>query len=338
MKNLMPKSSYIIIFILASFSRLVFAEPSEGASAKAPSACWSDPLNVYVVTLTSGTFTTTKAGGSATYIWDDPGTYTGICEGGVGGTLNYDQANFANLPYSGNVATLTPYLSATVGIMSGSKYVLVPYTDHRNGSSTYISSSPQSLTGLSQGSQGQVVLTLTKDVIGGAIVIPPGIKLAHYYRSTAAGFFSDKPMTEIRTLGQVIPVTPDCTINNGQVINVDFNDIDASQLKTDGPSSTIKKSIPLTFSCSSSMTLDIKIHLLANSASFDAGAIGSSLPNVGVVMMHDDQPVVPYGYFDSKLVDGAGSETITFSPVISPGAENVQGNFTASATLVMDSA
>lgn len=55
-------------------------------------------------------------------------------------------------------------------------------------------------------------------------------------------------------------------------------------------------------------------------------------------MMYDGKEVSPNASFSTKIVNGVGNDTITFSPIIAEGAPEVQGEFTASATLIMTSA
>lgn len=181
-------------------------------------------------------------------------------------------------------------------------------------------------------------MTLTRDAVVGAIVIPLGITIARYFRSTDPGYYSDNPSSVVKTAGQIIPVPTECSINGGEPIIVPFGDIDASQLQTGVPSLNFEKSIELNFSYNTSITQDTRINLVATAASFNSKAIASSMSTVGVIMLHDGKPVSPGYNFNSTLVNGSGSDIISFSPTLNSGAGNVQRSFTVFATLVMASA
>lgn len=303
--------------------------------------CWTEPTKSYYFNF-SGSFSSGKAGTTQSFNFGNTYAYPAVCSDMPSDTYTYESYGKAFMdpayPQTDHVLHISSGLDAVVNLdpASGSSmyWIRPPFTDAalndiRVGPST---------SSMLYGQRGRVDMTLTADAIGGAVVIPPHVMLWSYFISNTAGNYNSMPLTVGYTAGQVIPVAVTCSINNGQAINVDFGDLESSSLKSTGPASTIKKDVTLNYSCSSSLTQDIEITLVGNTASFESTALNSSIADVGVVMMQNGTPIKPYGYFNSKLVNGVGSDTVTFAPIIRSGATNVQGNFTASATLVMTSA
>ncbi|MDX6910583.1 fimbrial protein [Hafnia paralvei] len=160
-------------------------------------------------------------------------------------------------------------------------------------------------------------------------------------------------LTQTNNLGQSIPfvwrfkaannsyiITTTCTINNNQQIDVPFGTITSDTLTTDPLAATIKKEIALNYYCDSPVTQDIDIMLVATPVSgFDAANVfKTSNTNLGVVMLNNNVEVPPNGVFHTKLINGLGQDKITFVPVIKSSSiksSDIEGEFTASATLVM---
>lgn len=160
-------------------------------------------------------------------------------------------------------------------------------------------------------------------------------------------------LTQTNNIGDVVPfvwrfiaandsyiITTTCTINNNQQIDVPFGTITSDTLTTDPLAATIKKEVPLDYHCDSPVTQDIDITLVANPTSgFSASnAFKTSNTNLGVVMLNNNVEVPPNGIFHTKLTNGQGQDNVTFVPVIkssSTKSSDIEGEFTASATLIM---
>lgn len=330
-----------LLFLFAPlwvFSQSSFAEPD--------GTCWSDPPVVVQITVADSFFKSAKAGSSTGNVpfGDSTQKYMSCAPNPSQGQLKYYMGSFGPTPATGSTVHITNNLDAGVTIAfagGGVDVAAIPYVDKTsNGSEVKVppAGGSSGFMHSSYATTGAINITLTKDVLGGAVYIPPGIVLAESFRSVNKGVYATKPVLIVVTAGQLSPVSTTCSINNGNTISVPFGDISYDKLKTNGPSSTIKKDIALSYSCSNPLTQDISITLVATPASFNSNAIKSTTDNVGVVMMYDGKEVPPTTSFDTKIVNGVGNDTITFSPIISEGAPEVQGNFTASATLIMTSA
>ena len=332
----MPMKNIYLLLLFASigaFSQSSYAQPN--------GTCWTEPTKITEVTI-GQVFSSNKAGSTGgPIIIGSYNSYALTCAPNPSNkALKYTKGTFGpGANATGTRLHLTDYLDVEVWIDLDHQNLRyqVPFSD-KTGLADMEPPSGGGSDYSSIGWMGRMTFLLTKDVVGGALTIPAGLYLAQTYRSVSPGIYASSPAWVVKTAGEVIPVTAICTINNGNTISVPFGDIVYDQLKTSGPSSTIKKDIPLTYSCSSSLTQNIDITLSATPSSFNSKAIKSSINNVGVVMMYDGKEVSPNASFSTKIVNGVGNDTITFSPIIAEGAPEVQGEFTASATLIMTSA
>ncbi|VTP64672.1 Uncharacterised protein [Serratia rubidaea] len=66
----------------------------------------------------------------------------------------------------------------------------------------------------------------------------------------------------------MIAITPECSINQGNVIEANFHTLQTDQVVSRSDGERYSKDIALRFSCNSSLTQDIKVQLVADSAGF----------------------------------------------------------------------
>ncbi|WP_041411948.1 fimbrial protein [Serratia sp. FGI94] len=132
-------------------------------------------------------------------------------------------------------------------------------------------------------------------------------------------------------------VTTSCTINNGQQIDVDFNQIRQDFLTQTVTDAQIKQDKALSYHCDdSSATQDVLIRLVSDAAGFSPDYIKTSNANVGVAMMYNNAVVKPNNAFRTRIVNGMGSDTLTFVPVKNnvPYTSIATGPLSGSATLI----
>lgn len=185
-----------------------------------------------------------------------------------------------------------------------------------------------------------ITLRLRRDQLGGVLQVPPMVKLFRGYRLVTKGEYkiptviNDAPIMSMSTVGQFIQVPVVCTINNGAAIEVDFGDIDNTQISSDG--SHYVKNVPLQYRCNSAVTQDIDINLIAAPAAFSSELIATTLPDdVGVMVKYNGQVVKPNQKFRTTLLNGLGQDALQVAPVIKDATKSITGSFTASATLIM---
>ncbi|WP_338638026.1 fimbrial protein [Erwinia persicina] len=111
-------------------------------------------------------------------------------------------------------------------------------------------------------------------------------------------------------------LTNTCTINNSQSIYVQFNNIRQDLLTKSAQGSLYKENKPLVFNCANSnATQDVLIRLVSDAASFSSDLTKTSNSNIGIALIHNGIVVKPGENFRSHIVNGSGSDMISFVPV-----------------------
>ncbi|MGP2757955.1 fimbrial protein [Serratia marcescens] len=131
--------------------------------------------------------------------------------------------------------------------------------------------------------------------------------------------------------------TTNCTINGGRQMNVDFGPISQDNFTTTVDSALIKQEQNLDYYCEgSNASQDIAVRLVGNASGFSSEAIKTSNENIGIAMVYKGKVVKPNEMFNSKIVNGIGSDTLNFVPIKKniPFNEIRTGAFSGSATLV----
>ncbi|WP_075182396.1 fimbrial protein [Pantoea sp. 1.19] len=131
-------------------------------------------------------------------------------------------------------------------------------------------------------------------------------------------------------------VTTSCTINEGEKMLVNFNDVNPRLINSDPQGSAYQQLQPLRYYCEgSSATQDIEIRLIGTGANFSSRYIATSNPTLGIAMLYNNAVVAPGETFATRIVGGSGSDNVTFALVKAPGSTLQAGPFTGSATLIV---
>ncbi|MEG7437435.1 fimbrial protein [Serratia marcescens] len=131
--------------------------------------------------------------------------------------------------------------------------------------------------------------------------------------------------------------TTSCTINGAKQMNVDFGPISQDNFTTSVDRAVIKQNQNLDYYCEgSNASQDIAVRLVGNTSGFSSEAIQTSNSNIGIAMLYKGNLIKPNEIFNSKIVNGMGSDTLTFVPIKKnvPFNEINTGPFFGSATLV----
>ncbi|MEQ4702391.1 fimbrial protein [Providencia rettgeri] len=148
----------------------------------------------------------------------------------------------------------------------------------------------------------------------------------------------------------VIIGTGTCDINNNQIIEINFGQINPSGISTIGSSSRYQINHDLIYHCEdNNITMPIKIYFTAEPARFSNNAMlvrtgsnygsGTIMQGMGIEMYHENKVISPLnGNFISEIKNGYGQDTVTFTVVkkenITSG-DLIEGLFNASGTIVM---
>lgn len=184
---------------------------------------------------------------------------------------------------------------------------------------------------------------LVTDPVGPYIEINPGDELM----VLSLHSYSKPPESEYNYVWRIIAgnrailATGTCEINGGQPVEVDFDNVGKSKVATDVSDSLARVRVDKTidFDCENpGINMDINISLSATPASFSSDAFETTTGGLGVVMLHDDTVVPPFGKFPSRLEGGKGSEDLSFTLIKTPtpaANDLTEGAFSASASLII---
>ncbi|QUG73942.1 fimbrial protein [Erwinia sp. E602] len=320
------------------------ANAAEAVPARPPGmpdgGCWADPMNILSITLGTASFTSNQPGSTGSVAFHTiPENYPGWCysEHGENGA-HYFKSEVSSPPsnLSSEYYRLNEDIDYNIKIdLYNTKNISSPFTDIYD-SSAKAGPGANGVTALGRalvGNAGTVNFRLRRTILGGALFFPGGIELANLYRYVYKGSPATIPIYRLVTQQTVIPVPVECRINGGQTILVPFGNIDSSLVSTSAAGSVYRAERALTYKCNTTLTQDIKVSLAAEPAGF-SDAIKTSNPDIGVVMQYQNLTVTPNDGFKTRLVNGQGSDSVTFA-VVGSGKTPATGPFTGSATLII---
>ncbi|MEW5494365.1 fimbrial protein [Enterobacter cloacae] len=326
---------------------------STSAFAEPDNTCWGDPINIAVVDIGAANFDSNKKGGRAKIKYSTrPSQFSGRCNRSADVESPYHMTHYIDMGKTLMASTLNPghyKLSEDVDVRisssgSNNKKVYFPAKPEDGLYGTAVPPKGQDIffSGFAVAGNGDIELILRRDVIGGALIVPPDAELFSAYRVINIIPYPQKasrPLVQARTKpgGGVIPIPPECSINKGKTIEIDFGTMMTNLVTENTAGSEYSKTVPLSVSCNTSLTQDILITLVSDTSPFSSDLIRSTNEGLGIALKHNNRLVKPHTAFPSRIVNGSGSETIHVSPVKNGASELKGGKFTASATLVITS-
>lgn len=179
---------------------------------------------------------------------------------------------------------------------------------------------------------------------GSLIVINQGdvlMRLTLFFRSGIDGVTRTYIWT-FRAANDAFLATGSCSINDDEVIEVDFGDISDADIGYPGTMSPTQrhKQIELNYRCDDPrLNLDIQIMLNAGISAFTTNGIEvKGVSGLAVEMYHEGNIIPPFSSFRSRIENGTGHDSVVFNVVRTPDPQmgDLQyGEFEANATLVM---
>lgn len=299
--------------------------------------CWADPMNQLQVKVGMATFSANTEGSTSEVSFKTtPEDYPGWCYSKSGPVI---AAYFKSEVKNPQSEKQSGYFKLSDDIDYRITFEDLPTSPFNNFYGKEAGIGP-AYTGINYirsaryGNAGTITFRLRRTIIGGAFSYPGGIELANLYRYIYSGYPSSVPMMELITEQTVVPIPVECRINNGQTISVAFGNVDSSLVTASPASSPYRADRALTYKCNTALTQDINVSLAADPAGF-GDAIKTSNPDLGVVMQYHSQTVKPNGAFKTRLIDGQGSDSVSFALVGSGAKKPVTGPFSGSATLII---
>ncbi|MBA7843229.1 fimbrial protein [Klebsiella sp. RHBSTW-00484] len=220
------------------------------------------------------------------------------------------------------------------------KYVPVPFSAVSNNDSGAGGCTGATMEGLTAGYSGNARIYISHPLVG-EITIPDTV-VANLYLSKSSASSGDNvpgpvpPLTQVHISGTII-VPQSCTIEAGQVIEVNFDDILGKDIKNIGDSPT-QKSTKFVFTCSNVADgTNLSIALYGENDSHNNDYLKTTNEDIGIkITDQNGNVVVPNG--DSALpinyyTNGAGTSMFTAAPVNTTGHIPHTGQYEATATL-----
>ncbi len=148
-----------------------------------------------------------------------------------------------------------------------------------------------------------------------------------------------------------ITVPQSCTVNSGQIVNVELEGASGSAFVKGGagnsPSGFNEKTVTVPIQCLNGGAGTVQMSLKGTNAKNYSSSLATSNTEVGVKVMdrtpgsgNNGKPIIPNNassYSEIKLGnDGNGSAMLGISPVWLGGAEPAKGNYTAQSYLQLD--
>lgn len=336
--------------ILKMILAVLLLLPTVVNASQMKKTCWpTSGNNNFNVTLTNGVFSSSKAGATAKFNYSGvPLDYSVTCWidyevhpiTGLAPAIDWyfqSKTNFPPSEFGGGFYKLNEDIDVKMSTSSLFLHQIPNETGAWGGRHDTVPVGIQSFYSQFAGRRwdNTVTLRLRRDQLGGMVIIPANIELFRAYQVPwSNSVFGDTPVMSVSTTGQFIPVPLVCTINNGTAIEVDFGDLDNTQISSDG--SRYVKTVPLQYRCNTAVTQDIDINLIATPAAFSSDFIATTLPDdIGVAVRYNGQIVKPNQQFATTLLNGVGQDELQVAPVIRDVTKAITGSFTASATLVM---
>lgn len=187
------------------------------------------------------------------------------------------------------------------------------------------------------GSKGYVSLYIANPFVGQLVI--PKTKILDLFGSKTNNSFGGIPMSSVYMSGTVT-VLQSCDINAGQVINIDFGNLNAKDIKTKGENAAgfIPRIVNMTVACNNiSDGVKISLSISGDAASGDPSALATNNDDIGVrildaggnaVSPNDGRLPVAFDYAAQT-----GTSSMSLAPMNVTGNAPSSGEFTAIATI-----
>lgn len=276
-----------------------------------------------------------------TYQWSLGGNYAANCDC-TGSAITYYKAEVpstltATRDHDGlHFYSINQYLEVATELYVGGARIKNIATPFANESNLY-SSACTGITNWSSGGSGYVSLYFTRPFVGEVII--PNTKILDLYGTKVSGSYGGVPMSSIYMSGSV-KVSQSCNINAGQVINVNFDNIMANDIRTNGAIANgfTPKVVNMTLACNNiSNGVVVSLSFSGEPAGGDPTALKTDNTDIGIRVRDANNNIVPPVNgrlpvtFDYSSQSGTSS--MTLAPMNVTGKPPAVGRFNAVATI-----
>lgn len=212
-----------------------------------------------------------------------------------------------------------------------------PFIDIYTGYSLELVSAPDYIYGIKEGI-ARVTYKLRRDITTGVLAIPPYVKIASiYYAPREVGNTSpikySEPTFYFKTGSHIIIGDRACKINNDDIINVNFGDINSALLYSGDI--FYSKKIPLNISCNRYIGENVAIQLIADASEFSDNLIKTNKKNLGIMIKNRNNIIKPWALIPVTMNGNNANIEIEASLVNNNGLKPETGDFSSSATLIL---
>ncbi len=145
-----------------------------------------------------------------------------------------------------------------------------------------------------------------------------------------------------RSANDAFLATGSCSINDDELIEVDFGDISDADIGYPGTMSPTQRQqqVELNYRCDNPrLNMDIQMMLDSATSSFTTNGIAvKGVNGLAVEMYHEGNIIPPFSAFRSRIENGTGHDSVVFNLVKTPeptSGDLQYGEFEANATLIM---
>lgn len=234
-----------------------------------------------------------------------------------------------------NFYTLNKYLEVATEVWidgMATQYFATPFNSVSN-----INSNTCGRSAFRTGSKGYVSLYIANPFVGQLVI--PRTKILDLFGTKVRDSFGGIPMSSVYMSGTVT-VPQSCDINAGQVINIDFGNLTAKDIKTKGENATgfIPRVVNMTVACNNiSEGVKISLSINGDAASGDPTALATSNNDIGVrILDATGNAISPNdGHLPVAMNYAAqtGTSSMSLAPMNVTGNAPPSGEFTATATI-----
>lgn len=257
--------------------------------------------------------------------------------------------------------SLNEYFDVKVEIQIGGtnpRPVTVPASNLWNGGSDPMECRPMSTSSrdyavnLQTGSSGTITFRLKKPIINGITINQAELVQVFAKKGTAMNgstSYAPIPSTRVVLAAGIITVADECTINNGNPININFRDVANTSTQLNGTNYAQPFKIPVKCKGGSFTTgdLNIKLSLLpgaSGQADFNADYFGTlkngvKRTNLGIVVTDNDTGTLikpNQAYSVHNFLNNEGIWNLTAAPIAAPGSTVDDGEFTGTGTILAE--
>lgn len=280
------------------------------------------------------------------YNWNLNGEYTAVCDTYTSGPSTYfkGDANGASPGHASNWFILNNNLEymVKIGVYNDFKWAVdfntVPFKDVPNNVPHGDIHDKQ--TSFTTGSQGSIALYFRRPFVG-QMVIPPTI-VSRLFGSTAVGFYGPNPMSTV-TMSGTITVPQTCNINEGDVINVDFGNIDAFKFTTKGqpPTGLTKKRLDFAIKCSNiSNGVAVSLEFNGTADANDSTAVKTDNSDIAIRLADtSNNTISPQGGeipVNFNYANQTGTSAMQLYPINTTGNVPKIGKFNSQVNVTVD--